>query len=221
MEKRSRWQTALQLLLGLCLCLCIISLSVVVTQNFRPLYYADIHLLKIPAMSGLDEAEIKANFDVLIDYNSLFHRGPLEFPTLAMSESGRIHFEEVKAVFDFFGYTAIVTAVLSAVGILWSRKQKRYTYLKAAGLMSVIGPVLLGIVVAVNWDFAFVAFHKVVFNNDFWIFDAVTDPVITILPDAYFLHCAIMIFALVILGSAVSLLLHRRLTRPRKKAEGS
>ena len=42
------------------------------------------------------EKDIRSNYDALIDYNSLFNHQPLKFPTCAMSESGRIHFEEVK-----------------------------------------------------------------------------------------------------------------------------
>lgn len=213
MEKRSIAQVMFQILLGLILCLFIISVSVTVTLQFRPLYYLDIHLLDIPESSGMDEAAIRENYDALIAYNSLFNRGPLEFPSLTMSEAGRIHFEEVKAIFDLFGWTAMVTFVLSAVGILWSRRQKRHTYLKAAALLSVILPALFGILVAVNWNFAFVAFHKLVFNNDYWLFDPVDDPVITILPDTFFLHCAVMIFALVILGSALCFLIYRRLSK--------
>lgn len=208
MAKRS--QTVFQILLGLCLCLFIISAAVSVTLQFRPLYYLDIRLLDIPGLSGLDEAVIQENYDALIAYNSLFSHGPLALPSLVMSESGRIHFEEVKVIFDLFGWMAIISFLLSAAGILYSRRQKGYLYLKTAALLSVILPVLLGVLVAINWDFAFVAFHKLVFNNDYWIFDPVTDPVITILPDAFFLHCAVLILALVISGSILCAVLYRR-----------
>jgi integral membrane protein (TIGR01906 family) len=39
------------------------------------------------------------------------------------------------------------------------------------------------------------------FRNDYWIFDEATDPVIMILPDAFFLHCAVMIILLILIGS--------------------
>ena len=48
-----------------------------------------------------------------------------------------------------------------------------------------------------------------VFRNDFWIFDWRTDPVILILPDTFFLHCAVLIFALVFLFSIVMLILYK------------
>lgn len=92
-----------QLIGGIVVCLLIISFSVTLTLNFRPLYYADIQNLHITELSGREEKDIRSNYDALIDYNSLFNHQPLKFPTCAMSESGRIHFEEVKKIFDFFG----------------------------------------------------------------------------------------------------------------------
>lgn len=59
----------------------------------------------------------------------------------------------------------------------------------------------IGLMVAVNWEYVFVTFHQLVFNNDYWLFDSSTDPIIDILPDGYFMHCAIMIFVLVFVGS--------------------
>ena len=86
-------------LMALVLTLTIISVSVVFTLAFRPLYYAD----KRTEYSGenrLFGGMIRENYDVLIDYNLSFGDEPLEFPSLAMSESGRIHFEEVKDMFN-------------------------------------------------------------------------------------------------------------------------
>ena len=67
--------------------------------------------------------------------------------------------------------------------------------------------------VALNWDFCFVLFHKILFRNDYWIFDPACDPVITILPDAYFLHAAALILLCVLAASLFSLLLFRLLRR--------
>ena len=76
--------------------------------------YADIQNLHITELSGREEKDIRSNYDALIDYNSLFNHQPLKFPTCAMSESGRIHFEEVKKIFDFFGWLFVGTLLLTA-----------------------------------------------------------------------------------------------------------
>ena len=199
----------LNLVLALALTLFIIAAAVVVTLNFRPLYYLDVDLLNIPASSGLPKEEVLANYNALIDYNALFGPQTLEFPTLAMSETGRIHFEEVKDVFVFFEVLAIVCGLLSAAGIVYRHFRKNPGYLLLTGILTVALPVVLGILIALNWQTVFVLFHRIVFNNNYWIFDPATDPVITILPDTFFMHCALLILALVVLGSVVCLLVYR------------
>ena len=203
--------------MALALTLFIISAAVVVTLNFRPLYYLDVDLLHIAETSGLPRAEILENYNTLIDYNSIFGTKELVFPTLAMSETGCIHFEEVKNVFAFFEITLIVSGVLVLAGVIYRHFKKNPGYLLLSGILTVALPLVLGILIALNWQTVFILFHKIVFRNDYWIFDAATDPVITILPDAFFMHCALLILALVVLGSVVCLLLYRHFKKHSKE----
>lgn len=201
----------------------IFSFSVTFTLNFRPLYYMDIKLLDIEARSGIAEDEIRENYDALIEYNSIFTEEELVFPTLAMSETGKIHFEEVKVIFVLFQKMALVTGVLGLAAVLWQRRcdrrrgaegdRCRGRWLKLAGVLTIVLPAILAAAMAINWDKAFVLFHKIAFDNDYWIFDAATDPVITILPDTFFFHCAAMIVAMVVAGSVLCLCLYARLSR--------
>lgn len=197
-------------LLALVLTLTIISVSVVITLAFRPLYYLDIKALDIPGQSGYTKEEIRENYDVLIDYNLSLGKEKLEFPSLAMSEPGRIHFEEVKVIFNLFEYLALGGVILSGLGIAFCDRRKQFLYLKLASILAVALPAVLGLFVALNWDWAFVTFHHLAFDNDYWLFDPLTDPVITILPDTFFLHCALMILGLVVLGSVVCGAVYRK-----------
>lgn len=202
---------------GLIFCIFIISFSIILTLNFRPLYYADIKNLNISETSGLSEEEIRLNYDALIDYNSIpFNRATLSFPTLEMSETGLIHFEEVKAIFDIIFAVGLFTLIYSFWAAYFSRKSHCWHWLFFGGLFSFILPVVLGILVAVNWQNVFVTFHQLFFDNDYWIFDPATDPVITILPDQFFMHCAILILALIVAMGFLSLFIYSKL---RKKAE--
>ena len=134
-----------------------------------------------------------------------------------MSETGCIHFEEVKNVFAFFEITLIVSGVLVLAGVIYRHFKKNPGYLLLSGILTVALPLVLGILIALNWQTVFILFHKIVFRNDYWIFDAATDPVITILPDAFFMHCALLILALVVLGSVVCLLLYRHFKKHSKE----
>lgn len=208
---------AWSILLSLILTLTLISLAVVLTLACKPLYYLDIHALHIPETTGYTISEIKANYDAVIDYSLSFGNAPLEFPTFPMSEGGRIHFEEVKNIFNLFKYMAIFGTLTGAAGILRQRRKQSYGYLKLTAILTVALPAVIGATVALNWDWTFAAFHELAFNNDYWLFDPATDPVINILPDAYFLHCAVMILVLVILGSLICGLIYRRVQRKNVK----
>ena len=52
--------------------------------------------------------------------------------------------------------------------------------------------------------------HKLLFTNDYWIFDPAKDPVINILPDSVFLAAGAGIIVLMILGLVISGLLYRK-----------
>jgi putative aldouronate transport system permease protein len=127
------------------LSLLIIAGAVTFTLHFRPLYYLDISLLRIEALSGLDKAVIIRNYDALIDYNNLFNHQPLAFPDFVMSEAGRIHFEEVKVVFDLFGYLTLFLLPLVLIGIWIANRTKSRAYLKIAGILGILIPVTLAI----------------------------------------------------------------------------
>lgn len=198
--KKGLWWV--QVGLALVLTLAIIGVSVVGTLAFKPLYYHDMEALGIAEYTGFSEAEIRENYDALIDYNMAWEDGDLKFPTLPMSENGKIHFEEVKEIFDFFKYLAVVCGILGIGGIVFMAKKKEHRYLKMTAIVSCGLPMVLGILVALFWDKVFVIFHELFFNNDYWIFDYRTDPIILLLPDEFFMHCALLIFGGVLLGAA-------------------
>lgn len=191
----------IDILIGIIFTLLFISIAVIVTINFRPLYYLDIDLLHITDTSGLSKEVIRENYDALIDYSFPFFQGPLRFPTLPSSENALIHFAEVKDIFTLFYILGMITLVLGVIIIVQKRKSNDISYLLVSAITAVVLPSILGIFLAINFDRAFVLFHKLFFRNDYWLFDPTTDPVITILPDSFFMHCALLIIAIVILFS--------------------
>jgi integral membrane protein (TIGR01906 family) len=57
----------------------------------------------------------------------------------------------------------------------------------------------LGVVLAllINFDVLFVLFHQVFFNNDAWLFNPATDPIILALPAEFFMHSFLLAFGLI------------------------
>ncbi len=194
--------------IGVLFTLLFISLAVVITINFRPLYYFDIDHLKIPENSGFTKEVIRENYDALIDYSSPFFKGELKFPTLTASESGLFHFTEVKNIFTGFYIMGAITLAFGVIIIVQKHKNKDFSYLLVSSITAVVLPLLLALFLSIDFDRTFVIFHKLFFNNDYWLFDPSTDPVITILPDTFFMHCAIMIIVLVVLMSLLFLIIY-------------
>lgn len=189
------------ILIGILFTLFFISVGVIITINFRQLYYWDVSLLNIETLSGLPREDILINYNALIDYTSPFYGGELAFPTLESSPSGLQHFKEVKDIFVAFYYMAVASFVILVPIVLFKRQKKDINYLPVASLTTIILPAIVGLLVMINFDKAFVLFHKLFFRNDLWLFDPITDPVINILPATFFLHCAFIIICFVLLGS--------------------
>lgn len=222
-RKKGEYPAALKVLTQALTVVCglvmLVSIGVVFVLNFRPLYYFDIEYLGIEASSGLDASQIRENYDALIDYNSFFYDGDLELPTLSMSESGRTHFAEVKDIFNVMYVLSAVTFVLFvAVFILsWRVNNKN---LRAAGALIGGIPLLCGALMIAFFDRVFVLFHNVLFDNDYWLFDPATDPVINILPEEFFMQCGVIIVLFPVIGGAVLFAVSAAKTGRKKNPQG-
>ena len=195
----------------------VICISVTITVVARPLYYFDIEYLEIPWRSGISAEACRLNYDTLIDYNLLGGDEELVFPTLKMSETGRIHFEEVKEIFINMQLVSIA-GIVALIGFTLYIKKKgpqnsillwmRYTF-----PVTMIVALAVGLAMAIDWQWAFTTMHEIFFDNDYWIFNAYTDPVIKILPEEFFFHCGILIVILTIAQIAILRVVFRRLTK--------
>lgn len=195
----------------------IICISVTITVLARPLYYFDIEYLEIPWRSGISAEACRLNYDTLIDYNLLGGDEELVFPTLKMSETGRIHFEEVKEIFINMQLVSIA-GIVALIGFTLYIKKKgpqnsillwmRYTF-----PVTMIVALAVGLAMAIDWQWAFTTMHEIFFDNYYWIFNAYTDPVIKILPEEFFFHCGILIVILSMAQIAILRVVYRRFTQ--------
>lgn len=189
------------------------TLGTVFVLNFGALYRFDVKHLNIEATSGFSYEVIMENYNALMAYCSPFFFGKLEFPSLAASTNGLSHFAEVKVIFNACYILMTVSFILLCIIVVRKRNNKDYRYLRTASITSIAIPLLVGLGILINFNNVFVLFHKLFFRNDDWIFDPATDPVINILPYEYFMHCAIVIISVVILGSLALFLSYKLLTR--------
>ena len=198
---------------GILFALFLISLGLILAINMRFLYYASIKWFNLEETSGLSYQIIKENYNALIDYCSPFYQGKLVFPTLAASASGISHFAEVKVIFNAFYLMFAITTIALIVIIVIKHRKGQYRYLLVSSITSIVLPLITLAASAIDFETTFLVFHKIAFRNDDWLFDPNTDPIITLLPESFFLQCALIIVAIVLLGSLILFLIYRHLKK--------
>ena len=189
--------------------LTILTGSIALPLVIRPFYRAQIEPLGIPARSGLTVEQIGAAFDDVMDY-CLGKRLDFAAGVLSFSPEGASHFADVRRLFLLdLRVLAVCMAVLLVLYAL--RRKKGLTLCPLAGHSPGfwagygLGGALAiaGALAALDFDRAFTVFHSIFFpGKDNWLFDPATDPVILILPEAFFRSCAILILAAVLLCCA-------------------
>lgn len=195
----------LNVIFSICFSIFIITTAINCTVSFKQLYYYDIDKLNIPKLSNLSKEEIKLNYDYLIEYNLSKNVDEFEMPTIKSSNQGKIHFEEVRYIFQNVNKISRICLIISLIGIIIGIKNKDIKILNYTSKALIIIPLVLAIPMIINFEDTFVIFHKLMFSNDYWIFDPRLDPVINILPEEFFFHAGIMILGIVL---AVSIILY-------------
>lgn len=195
------------IVIGILCTIFFLCLGIFTAIQFRPLYYFDIDYLNIVEQSGYSKEIILENYNTLIDYCSPFYRGNLTFPSLTITDAATLHFQRVKVIFDSSFYIGIISLFLLLI-LLYQKYQKRdFKCYKTISITMIILPIFTALGCAINWDGLFVAFHQIFFRGDYWLFDWNKDQIIRILPDTFFLHCALIIIAVILLGSGFFFLL--------------
>lgn len=202
---------------GIFYLIALISVGLALAINLRPLYYLCIKWLNIERSSGLNAMVIKENYNALIDYCSPFFTGPLKFPTLRASESGLSHFAEVKDLFNAIYIAGIISLVLCVISFIIKSHNNEVKYLRNCGIITLVLPAIVGIWSLIDFNSFFILFHRIAFDNEDWLFDPRTDPVINILPGEFFGICAGVIVLTVLIGAAVMFILYATCSKKKKE----
>lgn len=139
------------------------------------------------------------------------------------------HMEDVRALF-WYGEIAMWTSlsvfiVSLLIFLLWGRRRSRIRYIFKSMLISTAtvlsAMLILTIVIFANWNRAFVIFHEIFFNNDYWILDRGRDLMLTMVCYDFFINISIFIgavFAFVLLEIlALSIYFNWRLKKRKVK----
>lgn len=115
--------------------------------------------------------------------------GKLKMPNFPDSYSALIHFSEVKNLF-----LLVLTICIVFAYFYWKFQKDRISFLFKNGIkFAMFLPVLLTLVVLlIGFDNFFIAFHRILFRDNTWLFNPETDPIINVLTDNFFMYCFII-----------------------------
>ena len=145
------------------------------------------------------------------EYKLSWKADEFELPSLPSSHNGKIHFEEVRDIFQNVKILTIITGIISIIGGIIQIRKKEFKFLRNSSILIIVMPVLLAIPIAINFNACFIMFHKIMFSNDYWIFNPEIDPVINMLPETFFMHMGVAILAIMLICSIVLQLIYRKL----------
>ena len=215
----------LSVLMSVLTALLVVSASVAVPLLFRPFYYAHIAPMELTRY-GLAEAEIMAAYDDMMDF-CLGLRPDFAAGRLWWSEAGASHFADVRKLFllDLWVLGLSLAALMVMFIYCRTKKVKPYCFAgrgpgfwAAAGLG--VSFLAVGGLAALDFDRAFVIFHSIFFpGKTNWLFYWEEDPIILFLPQEFFMNCAILILALLLVWCAALILADLWAGRKKRKPD--
>lgn len=214
-QNKKRWlDTAVSLLFATALFFFILTSSIGLPIYFRPFYYAHIDALELEAKSGFVKEQIIKAYDEVLDYltlpNKEFSTGDMKF-----SAEGKAHFNDCKALFDLNALVLIFSGLCLILLLILRKTEKLKPFCLAkrsasfySALTAVVIPVAVGALASIDFNKAFVVFHDIFFKGKAnWLFNPRTDEIIRVLPEKFFMNCAILIGAGILTWSVAIMLI--------------
>lgn len=195
--------------------------STLLTLNISPIIYSlFINSTNLVEINNLTREELMTDYLNIISYLNHPNKNELIFENFAMSPNGAYHFLEVKLIFSSV-YLIGIACLLLFIFLFISRKKFNLKFsFKALNLffyevISICSLILIAFYF--NFSKVFTVFHKILFNNNYWIFNRKTDPIINALPESYFMTLGVFALVAIILIAILSKLIYISKTKNYKK----
>lgn len=177
-----------------------LTLSIALTIWNIPMYLLCLHFSDIPSQVNMSLSTILENYLYLLKYLHLPWITEFNLPDFTSSASGAFHFYEVKNLFYLNYICLLLSGIYAGVAIFNLRKQKHFYNLEKPFKILSFLPILVIILLSIFFEKIFILFHQVFFDNDAWLFNPSTDPIIKVLPQNFFMLCFLQVFILFQVG---------------------
>lgn len=209
-----------EILFSLYMFLFALVISILFVLNATIIYRICISTSKLEESTGISANALMEDYMKVINYLRNPFNNNLKFENFPMSEQGAYHFYEVKNIifiievlFIIFSIIALILYIMNRINV-FSFPMTSLNYLFNMTVI-IFGSLLVGFYI--NFSYVFDKFHEILFNNNYWIFDERTDPIITALPEEFFMICGIVCIVFTIGASVFSKLIYKKYKRKTLK----
>lgn len=189
----------------------------------KPFYYAQIENLKIEEETGYTREQIVTAYSEVVDF-CIGAREDFAVGELKYSEEGKDHFADCRKLFILdlgvlavSGLTLICWLIIRKAVSMRCARPRNHSVGYHGALTLLITFAVIGALGTIDFDKTFVIFHSLFFpGKTNWLFNPVTDEVINILPETFFMRCGIAIVGLILVQSLIFIIIDS-VERARKK----
>lgn len=201
---------------ALCLLLIIVSQSIIFPTFFMPFYRWQYERLGVADTVQMEKDELMRVTVELLDYMRNRRDTIADIRAVVAGEERWFfsdieirHMVDVLHLYDI-AYRIRNIAFFVLLGLVLGMVLLKYKILFVLSRCCrevLVGFLLLAAmvvgVIAINFERAFDIFHRIFFNNDYWILDPRVDLLINMVPIYFFIHISIFIAALILLSSLI------------------
>jgi len=191
---------------AVCLLLLILSQSIIIPTFFMPFFYWQYERNNVAETIKVTDSELMRVTVELLDYMR-GRRDSIEDIYAEVDGTWRRFFSDieirhmidVRVLYDLLFMlrnVAFFMMVAIILGMILLRYRVLYVLASCsrevfAGFL-ILSAILVG-VIAIDFDRAFIIFHHIFFDNDYWILDPRVDLLINMVPIYFFIHISIFI----------------------------
>ena len=178
----------------------LLCLAIAITIWSIPMFLFSVNLFNLDQVVNISKENILENYIILLQYLHFPWIDQLSMPDFPTSASGALHFSDVKNLFYLLYALLLASGIFSFFFLNNLRKNEKLYKLKNIFRVLVFVPLIIIVLLYFFFDEIFLLFHLTFFDNDAWMYDPRTDPIILVLPQEFFLMCFIEVFVLLELG---------------------
>lgn len=189
-------------ILTISIALVLLSIPLSIFLNFSGYYFSKFKQLSIYKDFEETETAVNTRFSEMLNFiNGREHNLNQYF----WSNEDKLHLSDVRHL--VISFNALVTLNSIFLLILFFKKQNLLTEnlefaFKGAGVIFLVSLILI----IINFQNAFIIFHKILFRNDYWMLDPTTSNLIKYFPQQIFFEIGLFTFFFAIITSIIGFL---------------